>query len=125
MLRFEAKSGEDKELNIDFSEAGTVSGTIHAPAEGDEVWLSLTLEGRGEAAGVQHRAQWHGKNPFKFGAVFPGKYALSPVAYWKNRVGRPNNNAKVTTDPPEIIVEVKPKGNVTQDITITKIEERE
>ena len=121
---FEVKSGEDAEINIDFAEAGTISGTIHAPAEGDEVSFRAILEGRDKSAGVSRRVKLQGENAFKFEGVFPGKYVLHLGTCWKNREGQ-RSYLTATTDPSEIIVEVKPKENVTQDITITKIEERE
>jgi protocatechuate 3,4-dioxygenase beta subunit len=121
---FEVKSGEDKEINIDLAKAGTISGTIHAPAQENEVWFQVMLEGKDKAAGVSRRVRLHGENVFKFEGVFPGKYALSVRAFWKDSESR-RGNPTVTTEPREIIVEVKPKERVTQDITITKIEERE
>jgi len=121
---FEVKSGEDSEINIDFAEAGTISGTVHAPAEGDEVSFRVMLEGRDEAAGVYRSVDLRGKNAFKLEGVFPGKYVLRLRAYWKDSEGR-RGNPTVTTDPSEIIIEIAAKERVTQDITITKIEERE
>ncbi len=121
---FEVKSGEDTEINIDLSEVGTISGTIHTPADGDKVWFRIILKGRDKAAGVSRREELRGKNAFKFEGVFPGKYSLRLDATWKNSEGR-SNNPTVTTDPSKIIVEVKPKERVTLDITITKVEERE
>ncbi len=121
---FEVKGVEDTEINIDFAEAGTISGTIHAPPEGDEVRCWVRLEGRDKAAGVSRRVELHGKDTFKFEGVFPGKYKLDLDAYRKNDEGR-YVSVNSTTDPREIIIEVAPKEHVTQDITITKIEERE
>ena len=64
------------------------------------------------------------ENAFEAQGVFPGKYALRLDAYRKNSDGL-RNYLTVTTDPREIIIEISAKERVTQDITITKIEERE
>ena len=121
--RFTLVAGEEKEINIDFTEAGTVAGTLHVPAGSDEFGFQLYLYGRDEMAGYRRRLRPDEKNTFEVQGVFPGTYTLHIRAYWKDRE-RGRHDPTVKTDPREITIQVAPKERVTQDVTITNIEER-
>ncbi len=119
---------EDKEVNLDFSQLGTISGKIVLPYSMDKASVHVVLHvyclAGNEPVGWRKKlAESRGGEPFEAGGLLPGKYKLDLDVYRKNDQGR-YVSVNATTDPPEIIVEVAPKGNVTQDITITKIEER-
>ena len=121
--RFELEGDEEKEFNVDLSEMGTVAGRLHVLPYSEEVSFGLRLCGKDELAGCDRRLKLDEENAFEVQDVLPGTYAFRVSAYWKEREGG-RYNPKVITDPREIIIEVTPAEHVTQDITVTKIEER-
>jgi hypothetical protein len=122
--QFKLEADEEKEINIDLSEAGTVAGRLQVPPDSEEVRFTLSLEGMDGMATPNKRVSLDDENAFEAQGVFPGKYRLCVYADRKDPEGG-RSSFRVTTDPHEIIIEVPPSGKVTQDITITKIKERE
>ena len=122
--KFKLEGDEEKEINIDLSETGTVTGTLQVPSDSEEVSFRLYLQGKDEMSNYSKGLSLDGENAFEVQGVFPGTYVFRVSAYWRDREGR-LRNPTVTTDPREITVEVTPAEDVEQDITITKIEERE
>ncbi len=119
---------EDKEVNLDFSQLGTISGKVVLPSSTDEASVRITLHvwrlpGNEPTGPGRKLVRTRADEPFELEGLLPGKYKLELHASRKNDKGK-RVRVTLTTDPPEIIVELPPKGNVKTDIKVTEISER-
>jgi protocatechuate 3,4-dioxygenase beta subunit len=109
------------ELNIDFTQAGTISGTVDLPQETDDITIVAYLTGLDEMEGTRW-ATPADDGTFEFRGVLPGKYKLWPGA-WKSTAAAPRV-FEVVTNPKEIIVNVGAREDVQQDIDVIELKER-
>ncbi len=110
--------GEDEvELNIDFTQAGTISGKVSLPTQPENLAARVRLRGLDDLNG------WRWVNvaddgTFEFQGVFEGKYQLSVAV---RTYGDEQGQFQVTTNPESIVVKVNPKETVRQDIDVVEI----
>ncbi|HUV39295.1 MAG TPA: carboxypeptidase-like regulatory domain-containing protein, partial [Planctomycetota bacterium] len=121
MLTFEGE--EKKEYNVDFTKAGTITGKLELPASvPDGFSFRIEMYGVGDMQGGGRRADIDEDGSFEFRGVFAGTYRLTPNPR-NTRPDRDRHTLKCTTSPAEVLVTVTEKGAVTQDVTVTALEE--
>ncbi len=124
-VRFKVTGEEEKEINIDFSQAGSISGKIHLPSELENAIFNISFRSCDEEQQNQ-RSTYTGVGSnysFRKEGLLPGKYKLALHGF--RRVDGSTVRLNLTTSPAEIIVEISPKQKVTRDITVLEITDPE
>ena len=126
-VRFKVTGEEEQETNIDFSQAGAISGKIHLPSEPENTTFIIFFKSCDEKQQNQLYSEtntaFRGDYSFRKEGLLPGKYKLE--LYGFRRVDGSRVRLNLTTSPAEIIVEISPKQKVTRDITVLEITEPE
>jgi hypothetical protein len=112
---------EEVELNIDFTEAGTISGEVSLPPQPENVRIRLTLSGLDEISGTRD-VELASDGTFEFKGVFKGRYQLTARAW---APGDRGIRLDMVMNPKEITLNVGPKQDVTRDIHVVEIKEPE
>jgi len=119
--RFAFDGENDKELNIDFTKAGSISGKVNLPSQPEHVDVRVRLQGLDELNGTRI-TDAAGDGSFEFKGVFEGRYELSLSA--SSAIDR-DTAYTVTTRPKNIVVKIGPREDVEQDITVIYLKESE
>jgi len=120
-----AINGEpEKEVNLDFSQVGKISGKLQFPPDQDPATITVYLSVRKEPAlwpptyARIRSMKLQGDESFELEGLLPGKYRLVLADCLRND-GSSQPYLKIRTDPAKIIVEVSPKEHVRRDIKAT------
>ncbi len=112
--------GEDEvEFNVDFTQAGTISGKVNVPSQPEDLTVRVHLQGLDDLRGMRSENVAN-DGTFEFQAVFEGKYQIS-VQVWQS--DDRHNPFELTTNPKAIVVSLSPKETVRQDINVVEIKE--
>ena len=126
-LKVEIDGETDKEVNLDFTEAGTVSGKVVVPPSEDRSKLVISLRVEYETpsppSGRRRQVEFQADEPFEIDGLLPGKYKLVLTAYRSSDNGK-RTRLEVKTEPEEIVVEISAKEHVKQEVRVTDFEER-
>ena len=129
--RVTIENEEEREINIDFTEAGTISGSLEVPPDTDDLTFQIQLRGLDEMSNNSRSVALDSDNSYKIEGVFAGKYRLVPTIHSRSEGPHMTRSStarrrrlQLTTSPEEIIVNVHPGEEVIKDVRITKIAER-
>ncbi len=123
---FEIKDEEEKEINIDFSSAGKISGKVYlfSPPEGTRVMLDIY--------GHDERVHWRVRakvdvavrddGTFEIEGLLPGKYEIELRGYRELDSGV-TSQLTFTTSPKKLEVNISPREELIKDITVIEITE--
>ncbi len=126
-VQFKVQGEKEKEINLDFSQAGSISGKIQLPSELENAtfmifFRSCDQEEPNQLCSETYTA-FRGSYSFRKEGLLPGKYKLE--LYGFRRVDGSSARLNLTTSPEEIIVEISPKEELRKDITVLEITEAE
>ena len=123
---FNTEGEEEREVDIDLTERGEISGTLYLPSRRDELDVSITVYRHDNKTGW--RFGW-GKNvkvgednSFRIENLLPGMYVFHVSGY---RIYDDDTKKRVsfTTSPKRIIVNISPEEELIKDITVIEISE--
>ena len=115
---------DEKELNVDFSETGTITGVVYLPARPENSKITIyareLTDGTGSRPYSPKSVEVNPDGTFKIETIFTGKYQLYLRAYQRKTDGA-RTRLTLTTSPQRIVVDVSTKEESEIDITVTEI----
>jgi protocatechuate 3,4-dioxygenase beta subunit len=119
--QFKLDGEEEKEVNIDLSQAGSVSGTLVVPNDVDDVWFRVDFHGLDDLEGCSRYVRLTEDLSFELRGLLPGKYRVSVSGYRRDGGRAP---LEVTTNSGNVTIDVDPKEQVKTTIEVSSVTER-